>query len=34
MLNELVYDHHTLTVLSALKVMYKDFVEQWEIGGK
>jgi len=31
MLNEDVYDHCTLTVLSALKVMYKDFFEQWEI---
>jgi hypothetical protein len=34
MLNEHVYDHRTLTVLSALEVMYKDFAEQWEIAGK
>jgi len=27
----LVYDHRTLTLLSALKVIYKDFAEQWEI---
>lgn len=33
MFNECVYVHHTLTLLLALKVMDKDFAEQWEIGG-
>jgi hypothetical protein len=32
MLNEHVYEDRTLTMLSGLKVIYKDFSEQWEIG--